>query len=73
MIDRWIAILMMLQANGRVSNAEIAMVDGPIGGLERIRKLEERSHQRLRCALDPQAARSCWPMCWCGRNARGER
>lgn len=55
-VDR--TILMMLQANGRVSNAEIArqVEMAPSAVLERIRKLEERGVIKAYAAqLDPQA------------------
>ena len=55
-VDR--AILMMLQANGRVPNAEIArqVEMAPSAVLERIRKLEERGVIKAYAALlDPQA------------------
>ena len=55
-VDR--AILMMLQANGRVSNAEIArqVEMAPSAVLERIRKLEERGVIKAYAAqLDPRA------------------
>jgi Lrp/AsnC family transcriptional regulator, leucine-responsive regulatory protein len=55
-VDR--TILMMLQANSRVSNAEIArqVEMAPSAVLERIRKLEERGVIKAYAAqLDPQA------------------
>lgn len=55
-VDR--TILMMLQANGRVSNAEIArqVEMAPSAVLERIRKLEERGIIKAYSAqLDPRA------------------
>jgi len=55
-VDR--TILMMLQANGRVSNAEIArqVEMAPSAVLERIRKLEERGVIKAYSAqLDPRA------------------
>jgi len=55
-VDR--AILMMLQANGRISNAEIArqVEMAPSAVLERIRKLEERGMIKAYAAqLDPKA------------------
>ena len=54
-VDR--TILMMLQANGRISNAEIArqVEMAPSAVLERIRKLEERGVIRSYAAhLDPR-------------------
>src|SRR3990172_7386618 len=55
-VDR--TILMMLQANGRISNAEIArqVEMAPSAVLERIRKLEERGIIKAYTAqLDPQS------------------
>lgn len=55
-VDR--TILMMLQANGRVTNAEIArqVEMAPSAVLERIRKLEERGVIKAYSAqLDPRA------------------
>lgn len=55
-VDR--TILMMLQANGRISNAEIArqVEMAPSAVLERVRKLEERGIIKSYAAhLDPRA------------------